>query len=538
MSPAEVYQLCKDAEAAFSSQSAEVNAWREACAFCMPWKAKNIALPGATPTPFTPDSTMHNSTAQDALLTLVRGLRSQMTPAGREWVQWGPAAEVDTDNVRRWFLDCTRRALPIMESSGFYSALTEALLDAVATGNTAFRVERGVKSPLAFTTMDIGSYAVAEDGAGHVRRIWQRMTRTVSEAASEWGEESLPPKLREMTTDKRLVTHEVFLVAVGEREKPEAEAGPLSMPWAITVIHEASKHVVSEGGAMEWPVPVLRWLEVSGPSVWGVGPGVMALCDSRGVNFLDLMMGTAVEKLVDPPLAAKDNVQGTLDLRAGGVTIVSDLNDSPRPIAEVGDIRFLDGFLTKKEKQLQRYFHHELFNAFLGETRKITAQEARLKQGEKLDQFLETFSRIVLWLNEILERVFMILLRDGYFSAPPPEAFIRTPAGDQFLYPKAVHQSPMALAMNALASNSVRQFLQDILPVSQVKPEVLDHIDFAKAVRVIGQESAALAQIIRPLEEVQALQQQRQEQQMAMMAAQAAAQAASKGGLPGAQAAA
>lgn len=530
MTPEAINQLCKDAEAAFSAQSAHVGLWREALAFCVPYKATSVAVPGATPVPYQPNPDKHNSTAQDALLTLARGLRSKLTPTGNEWIQFAPAPEVEADSVRRWLLDCTRRTMPLLEVSGFYTAEMECFIDAIATGNTTMRVERGKSAPLAFSVMDIGSFAMAEDGEGKVRKIWQRLTRTVSEAAAEWGEESLPAKLRELTAEKRLETREVFLVCICGREKPETEVGPLSMPWAVTVIHEATKHLVSEGGTMEWPAPVLRWLEISGPSVWGVGPGVMALADSRGVNFLDLMMATAVEKLVDPPLAAKNNVSGALDLRAGGVTIVSDLNDRPQVIAEVGDVRFLDGFLAKKERQLQRFFHWELFNAFLAESREITAQEARLKHGEKLEQFLETYSRIVSWLNEILERVFMLLLREGFYAPPPPEAFLSTPAGEQFLYPKIVHQSPLALAMNSVASNSIRQFLGDILPVAQINPEVLDHIDFGRATRIMGQESAALAQIIRPLEEVQVIQEQRRQQQMAMMAAQAAMQAAAKGG--------
>lgn len=531
MNTTEVVQLCREAEAAFSSQAAHVTRWREACEFCLPWKAQNIALPGAAPTPYTPNPKLQNSVASQSALTLVRGIKSQMTPQAREWIQWGPAPEVDNDPTRQWFLRCTRRALPHLEAGGFYNALTEALFDAVASGNAPMRVEAGTRTALRFTSLDIGSYAMSEDGDGKIRNIWQRMTRTVAEAAAEWGEESLPQTLREMPQDRRLTTHEVFLIYIGERKEVTATAGPLSMPFAVVTIHEKTKHVVNEGGVMEWPVPVLRWLECSGPSVWGVGPGEMALLDSRGVNYLDLKMGEAVGKLVDPPLAAMDNVTGALDLREGGVSIISDLANAPRQIYEVGDVRFLDGFLTKKEAQLERFFHAPLFAAFLNETRQITAEEARLKHGEKLDQFLETFSRIVTWLNEILERVFMILLRGGYFEPPPPEAYLPSASGDQFLYPKLTHQSPMAMAMNSMAGNQIRGFLADMLPVAQVRPEVLDHIDFGKAVRIMGQESAALAEIILPLREVQALQQQRQQQQLAMMAAQSAMKAAEKGGL-------
>jgi uncharacterized membrane protein YccC len=91
----------------------------------------------------------------------------------------------------------------------------------------------------------------------------------------------------------------------------------------------------------------------------------------------------------------------------------------------------------------------------------------------------------------------------------------------------------MALAMNALASNGIRELLAEVMPIAQVNPEILDHIDFDAALRIMGQSSSFTAQIIRSVEDVAAVRSARQQQMLAQQAAQLAMQAAAQpeGGL-------
>jgi hypothetical protein len=525
-------QAIREADAAFTQQSNFMSAWREAAGYCLPRTADGIGVTISQPSPYKPDPAKMNTEAQQALLTLVTGMASWITPAGQEWFQWSPAPEVDVDPVRRWLLDCTRRALPHLEASGFYAHAMETFLAAGSVGVACSMVEgakRGSPAALSFRALDIGSYAIAENAASVVDRLYWKFSRTVAQAIEEWGAERLPSNLTELDRDKQLTQREEFLLVVRPRAERKARIGPLAMPFEVLVIHQTSRSLVWEGGSWENPAKVYRWLTTAESRPWGVGPGMMALADAKGVNYLDLLGIYAAEKLIDPPVAAMDNVTGALDLRSGGVTVVSDLSQAPRPISEVGDVRFLDAIQDRKLRQLREYFHNTLFEAFLREDKAMTATESRLRQGEKLDRYGPAFHRLSTeWVGPVLERVFMILMRDGYFAPPPREAFVDTQQGPQFLYPKVVQQGRMALAMNALASNGIRELLAEVLPIAQINPEILDHIDFDKALRIMGQASAFTDQAIRSVDEVAAVRAARQQQQLAMQAAQLAMQTAAQ----------
>lgn len=525
-----VEQAIRESDAAFSQQSGFISAWREAASYCLPRNADGIGVTQTQPNAYRPDPAKMNTEAQQALLTLVTGMASWITPSGQEWFQWAPAPEVDSDPVKRWLADCTRRALPHLEASGFYAHAMETFLAAGSVGVACSMVEGakpGSPAALSFRALDIGSYAIAENAAGVVDRLFWKFQRTVAQAIEEWGGDRLPSNLTGLSYDKQMTQNEEFVLIVRPRTERQATIGPLAMPFAILVIHRASRSLVWEGGSWENPAKVYRWLTTAESRPWGLGPGMMAVADAKGVNYLDLLGVNAAEKSIDPPLAAMDNVTGALDLRSGGVSIVSDVSQAPRPISEVGDVRFLDVIQDRKLRQLREYFHTTLFEAFLREDKTLTATEARLRQGEKLDRYGPAFHRLSTeWVGPVLERVFMILMRDGYFAPPPPDAFIDTPQGPQFLYPKVVQQGRMALAMNALASNGIRELLAEVLPIAQINPEILDHIDFDKALRIMGQASVFTEQAIRPVDEVAAVRAARQQQQLAMQAAQLAMQAA------------
>ena len=54
-----------------------------------------------------------------------------------------------------------------------------------------------------------------------------------------------------------------------------------------------------------------------------------------------------------------------LDLRMGGVSMTSDLSQSPRPLFEVGNMQTGELFLEKKQRQLRGHFFADLFAFFM-----------------------------------------------------------------------------------------------------------------------------------------------------------------------------
>jgi hypothetical protein len=323
-----------------------------------------------------------------------------------------------------------------------------------------------------------------------------------------------------------MTMEENFTLEIIPREQIEvdASAGQRGMPISATVVHDESKSVVWEGGFEEMPAIAYRFERQSGTNPWGVGPGINALADSRGVNWLDAQIADGVGKMVEPSILAKDDMRGTLDLRMGGVSMVPDLSQAPRPLFEVGNMQTGEAFLEKKQRQLRGHFFADLFAFFMDDRSYKTATEVMEIKAEKLDLFGPFGHRfLVEFVDRALERIFMVLFRQGMFGQPPREAFIRTPRGWKFLYPKSVQQSRMSLLLHQQGNREIRQLLADIVPIAQIDPAALDHLNMNAIVRHLARGSVAMRGITRTPEEAAMIGQARaqaaaQQQQMDMIA--------------------
>jgi hypothetical protein len=117
----------------------------------------------------------------------------------------------------------------------------------------------------------------------------------------------------------------------------------------------------------------------------------------------------------------------------------------------------------------------------------------------------------------------MVLFRQGMFGQPPREAFVRTPGGWKFLYPKSVQQSRMSLLLHQQGNREIRQLLADIVPVANIDPSALTHLNMNAIVRHLASGSVAMRGITRTPEEAAMIQQQQavaaqQQQEMDMLA--------------------
>ena len=164
---------------------------------------------------------------------------------------------------------------------------------------------------------------------------------------------------------------------------------------------------------------------------------------------------------------------------------------------------------------------------FAGIERQMTAREVAERSAEKLDQFSPSFSRLTVeFLNPCLKRVFSILLRGGYFPAPPMEALMPTPSGPVIPEPKVTFSSRIALAIKALETAGFERTLETWAPLMQVRPDILDNLDFDAAFRDIARNNNVPAHWLMDMRKMQearasrakAAQQQAQMEQAAMVA--------------------
>lgn len=531
--------VMRRAQAAFDEQSQFISLWRETASYCLPRKVWNLNYGGIGSRknePYIPDPKLQNAVAAKAAQNLAAGMCSAFMNASDIWAQWEPSdflpQEQKTDELYGWYANATRITMRLLGPSGFYSRAYEMVLDAIGIGTGTLEVQGRIEaseSPLNFKTWDIGTYAIAENCAGFVDRAWRRIPYTVSQAKQLFPDFN-PRTRKTMKPEEESVKEECYTLEIKPRDKQDVDPrkGQKGKAFQSIIVHDETKEVAWEGGYDEFPGCSYRFQRQSGNSPWGTGPGVEALPDMRSGNFMETALADGIGKSVDPPLVVPDDMRGVLDARMGGVSAVSSMQNMPQRLFEVGNIQYGVQFQEGKKRELRDMFFNDLFTPFLNDGRTLKATQVDAIARDVLNVFAPFGHRFLEeFVTQVLERIFMVLLRQGIFGTNPnwyngiiPREAI---AGGKFLYPKAVHQSRMALEIQNLAKANVRQLIQDFVAIGQVRPDALDWLNIPQIAKLLGGNSVVMPNILISPEEYYALQAQRQqavqqEQQQQMMA--------------------
>ena len=178
--------------------------------------------------------------------------------------------------------------------------------------------------------------------------------------------------------------------------------------------------------------------------------------------------------------------------------------------------------MDKYINQIERAMFVDLFLMFSElDRRQITAKEISAREQEKL-----------LLIGHVLERLqdelFNNLIEWIYFNMNKYDMLPEVPeslAGNDV---KVESTSSMAQAQKIAGTSTIEQFTAFIANVAGISPNVLDTVDFDKAVNKYGESLGVDASIMRSDMEVEQIRQQRQQQEQQ---AQAQAEMANLAGM-------
>jgi hypothetical protein len=202
-----------------------------------------------------------------------------------------------------------------------------------------------------------------------------------------------------------------------------------------------------------------------------------------------------------------------------------------RPELNAMHARILD-----KKQEIREALFYDIFLMIAQEERhNVTATEINAKRQEKMLQLGPVVERVISeFLNPLIARVYDILLEKMMVDLDSmPEDIAASSIQIEYM-------SPLAQAQKSTETASIREVVEFVAQVAQVKPEVLDLVNEDEMVRSYSHLSSAPVGIIRDNDAVNAIRQQRAEkearmQQLAMqqqMLASGADAAAKVGGIP------
>lgn len=373
------------------------------------------------------------------------------------------------------------------------------------------------------------------DDEGGVSHVFRRMWMNARQAATRWGADALPEKVKlefnKQGGPSETASFEFVHIACPARDDHD--------PEAITVKRHAWRghylsigdcaYVGEEEGFRNNPYLTPRvFTEADSP--YGYSPAMEAMPALGGVSAMKKTILKQGQKAVDPPLLANDDgvLSGRLDMRPGKVNYGGVTADGKKLVhaMDTGNFNVAENLLSDERGDINDSFFVTLFQ-ILTETPEMTATEVMERVAEKASLLSPTMGRLQAeLLGPMIDREIDIAFELGMLPEPPPEV---VEANAAFT---VAYTSPLAKSMYAESISGFMRSVDFAVTVAQAKqdPAVLDPFDFDVAIPEIADHLGAPSRWMKDPGAIESVRSDRQEQQEDAQLVQAAPALASVAG--------
>lgn len=418
-----------------------------------------------------------------AIQTCVNGLASLIFPREQEFVEFStPTALRQDDDAVRWVRQCSEVHQIYLQSSNFWEENDEMLNDLVAYGTGCLFIGGldEATDELYFRHIPIGTYYITEDSKGRVNALYRDLEYTADQAAQEYGEDKLPQEIRSKVgkatgaTDKYTFIHAVY---PRKERKTGKKAPKLEKAFASCVVYEKTKELVHEDGFDDFPFAVIRFRKIR-RSVYGFGPGWLALGDTRQLAKLEQLSDVATEITVFPPSEAPAYMEGEVTFAALGINYRSDQDSiGIRQLPINNRLDQTNVRMDQKRQLIDQACFVDLFTMLSRQASmpgSITAYQAAEMVSEKMTQFSPVYGRIISEGGDvIMRRNFSSLYKAGKFP-DPPESMLDVDSQGKVIgtaVPSVSYKNKIVLLQQYRNNSKVMEFFNMVLPILQAVPE-------------------------------------------------------------------
>lgn len=475
-----------------------------------------------------------DSTARFSARTLSSGLHAGLTSPARPWMKLTTPdpSLAEFGPVRIWLHTVTERMLTLFAATNLYNVLPLVYLDMGVYGTAAMSVLPDTVDLFRCFSYPVGSYAVGLDARGlattfvrdfelTVRQIIELFALKPDGHTIDWSKVSTTVKTLWNAGSTETAVPVTWLVRPNELADPnKLEAKYL--PWASCHFETEGPDQVflRESGFETFPVQVPRW-DITGEDSYGTDcPGMTALGDIRQLQAMQRQKGMLLSKVVNPPVTGPSSLRSQkTSLLPGDITYVDSREGMGglRPIHEpqLAGFQFLTADIGEVQYRIQRAFFEDLFlmlaraDAQMGAARP-TAREIDERHEEKLlalGPVLERTNDEL--LNPIVDRVFLLMLREKLVPPPPQEL--------RGVKLRVEYISVLAQAQKFVGVASHDRFLQSTQVLAELWPEVRTKVDAFQVIETYATLLGVDPRILRSSEDAQKIvdsqaQQARQQQ--------------------------
>jgi hypothetical protein len=480
---------------------------------------------------------IYDSTAVMSSQNLASSLHSGITNPISQWFLLRFRDNKLNKNVEamRWIEECQRRVWETIQESNFTVEINETYTDMVNYGTSVMTEEASNDEAwdgVTFKAVPIKECFFEQDKDGNVMNFYRRIEWTIGQIVDKFGVEMLPVEWRDYYESEGYDPDrkEKIIFCIFRRndkykrgEVITKKLAPNNRPYGYKwVIEKTSEEIGESGGYYEMPAFVGRWRKTN-DSMWGNSPSMIALSDTMTLQRLIELGLQAIEKAIDPPtMTTQRGLIGDLDLNAGGLTVVRDMNELA-PFESKARFDVQNNEIQRLQNNIKDCFfiHQLILPPMQGTPATATEISVRMQQLERI--MGATIGRITKdVLDPVIMRTFYMMYREDQLP-PMPEVVAQSNATLDIQYMGAMFKTQQASQVA-----NVERWAGMISQLAQINPEVLDVPDWDAIVRGTAQMIGVPADMEKTERDVEQTRKGRAQQQQAMMQAQQA-QAAGAG---------
>lgn len=384
-------------------------------------------------------------------------------------------------------------------------------MGAFGTGNLFIDWDKGLR----YRCINLKNTYFMENHQGVVDTVYRVFHYTARQAIQRWGEDRMPERILKAAENPNRASEEFeFLHIV----KPQEEYDPgridaRGKPFVSLYIACQDKQLVTEpGGYGTFPYNISRYITAP-DEVYGRGPAMTSLPDTKMLNEMSKSDIRAVHKLLNPPVLVNDDgVLGggamNVDLRPDAVIyggIDRNGKQMVQPFSTGSRVDINEDKMNYRRAAIDDAFLVTLFQ-ILVETPRMTATEALIRAQEKGMLLTPTMGRQHETLGQQIEREIDLLAQHGELP-PMPEVLLE--AGGEY---EIIYENPLARMQRAEELVGVQRTMELLAPFAQIEPDIMDVFDKDKLAQLTAEVSGVPTPVIRSPEDIAAIRSQRAEQ--------------------------
>lgn len=490
-----------------------------------------------------------DSTATLAARTLASGMMTGVTSPARAWFKLGTsnAALNESAKVKLYLKQVEDRMRSALVKSNLYNQLPTFYGDLGTFCTAALFMEEDVDDVAVFSSLLIGSYAVANDKKGRVKTFFREFQMSVRQLVDKWGRPD-PDKPEDIDWSKFSIgVRNLYdsgqleaMIDIMHFVYPNNEYNPKRLESKFkkykSVYYERGgtsggtdmqnymhDKFLSEKGYDYFPVLCVRW-EVAGEDTYGTGgPGMIALGDIRQLQLGERRIMEAVDHKIRPPMVGPTSLRNVnASIIPGDITYMDDAGGTKafRRLFELEfDIREMENKQAQIRQRISRAFYEDLFLMLAqSDRRQITAREIEERHEEKLLALGPVLERINQdMLDPLIDNLFYIMTEQGLLPEVPEEL--------QNVEYNIEYISVMAQAQKLAGIGNIERFVGFVGQMAGINPESVNKVDMDATIEDYADKVGVSPALVRTKEQMEAIREEQamaaQAEQDAMMASQA-----------------